>query len=233
MSALRPLAEVAELGGQGRSVPTAYTRSDIPTASGRRALWHHKTDVTRSMRAHADSFIEPKQSQRKMAEKYWSERSRLLVPEKLWLPLARVVAVMLDTPVVGARWVTCRPKTGGDAMAAGFCVYLNSSLGLLSLLGGRDNRKPSYPQFSIDTLAHVPFPDPEQVNREARDNLAATFEELKDEVLLPLPEMDRDPVRRALDDAVIGALDLDPEWVAEIRRALSEEPSITGRRFGA
>lgn len=233
MSALRPLAEVAELGGQGRSVPTAYTRSDVPTASGRRALWHHKTDVTRSMRAHADSFIEPKQSQRKMAEKYWSERSRLLVPEKLRLPLTRVVAVMLDSPAIGSRWVTCRPHTDDDDVLAALCVYLNSTVGLLALLGRRDNRVPEYPQFSIDTLQQVSVPDFSPQLDYSPQNLASAFKQLKDDVLLPLPEMDRDPVRRALDDAVIGALDLDPEWVAEIRRALSEEPSITGRRFGA
>ncbi len=233
MPALRPLAEVAELGGQGRSVPTAYTRSDIPTASGRRALWHHKTDVTRSMRAHADSFIEPKPAQRKMAEKYWSERSRLLVPEKLRLPLTRVVAVVLDDPAIGSRWVTCRPHRSDDDVLTALCVYLNSSVGLLALLGRRDNRVPEYPQFSIDTLRQVSVPDFSTDSGYSPQNLASVFKEMKDDVLLPLPEMNQDLVRRALDDAVTEALSLDPEWVAEIRRALSEEPSITGRRFGA
>ena len=232
MSMLRPLSEVAELGGQGRSVPTAYSRSDVPTQSGRRALWYHKTDVTQSMRAYTDSFIEPKPSQRKMAEKYWAERSRLLVPEKLRLPLTRVVAVMLDSPAIGSRWVTCQPYDGDDATSSALCVYLNSTAGLLALLGGRDNRVPEYPQFSIDTLSRVSVPYLSHHSELLPKALAAVFERLKDETLLPLPEMDRDPARRALDEAVIDAWDLDPEWVAEIRRALSEEPSITGKRFG-
>lgn len=29
-----------------------------------------------------------------------------------------------------------------------------------------------------------------------------------------------------------AALKLDPEWVAQIRESLSEEPSVTNRRFG-
>ena len=65
----------------------------------------------------------------------------------------------------------------------------------------------------------------------ARDALAAAYELLKDEVLLPFPQMNDDPIRKQLDDAVTDALDLDPEWVAQIRRALSEEPSITNRRY--
>ena len=48
---------------------------------------------------------------------------------------------------------------------------------------------------------------------------------------LGLPDMDGDPVRRALDDAVVSALGLDGETVAAIRRSLALEPSVTGRRY--
>ena len=36
---------------------------------------------------------------------------------------------------------------------------------------------------------------------------------------------------RALDNAVCGALGIDPERVATIRRNLAAEPSVTGRRY--
>ena len=49
--------------------------------------------------------------------------------------------------------------------------------------------------------------------------------------VLPLPQMDADPTRRALDDAVASALGLDGETVAAIRRNLAMEPSVTGRRY--
>ncbi len=42
-----------------------------------------------------------------------------------------------------------------------------------------------------------------------------------------------DPVRRALDDAVCGALGLDGERVATIRRNLAAEPSVTGKRYAS
>ena len=41
----------------------------------------------------------------------------------------------------------------------------------------------------------------------------------------------RRPVRRALDDAVCDALGLDGERVAAIRRNLTAEPSVTGKRY--
>ena len=45
--------------------------------------------------------------------------------------------------------------------------------------------------------------------------------------------MDNDPVRKQLDAAVTEALGLDAEWVAQIRRALGEEPSVTNRRYNS
>ena len=138
---------------------------------------------------------------------------------------------MLDEPALGSLWTPCRPHDGNPATAAALCAWLNSSPGLLAILGGRDNRKPSYPQFSLDTLRSIPVPNFAVLGDDVRDGLAAAFELLKDEVLLPFPQMNEDPIRKQLDDVVTDALGLDPEWVAQIRRALSEEPSITNRRY--
>ena len=98
------------------------------------------------------------------------------------------------------------------------------------MLGARDNRKPPYPQFSMAALRNIPIPRLSD-HPDARDRLAAAFDALCDETLLPLPEMDHDPIRRRIDAAVTEALGLDPEWVARIRRELSREPSITNQRY--
>ena len=85
----------------------------------------------------------------------------------------------------------------------------------------------------MDTLRAIPVPNFPELGDDMRDALAAVYEELKDEVLLPFPQMDEDPVRKQLDAAVTEALELDPEWVAQVRRALGEEPSVTNRRYGS
>ena len=58
------------------------------------------------------------------------------------------------------------------------------------------------------------------------------FDWLQNESLQPFPQMHEDPVRKQIDDAVITALDFDPDWVATMRRELAREPSITDRRVG-
>ncbi len=225
------MSQIADVGPEGRRIRDTYTRSDVPTTSGRRALWHHKTDITRSMSARTDSYIEPKPSKRGLAERYWDQRSRFLLAHRLWLPLARVTAVKVEQRALSSIWTPCRPHDDDPTTQSALCVWLNSSPGLLAILGGRDNRKPSYPQFSLDTLRSLPVPNFPALGDDARDALAAAYELLKDEVLLPFPQMNDDPIRKQLDDAVTDALDLDPEWVAQIRRALSEEPSITNKRY--
>lgn len=223
-AAMVPLSDLADIGPDGRRNRDVYTTSTMPTPTGRRALWHNKTEITQTMRAETDVYIEPKPARRKLANSYWEQRSELLLPHKIRLNLGRVAAVMLPEPAVGSIWTPCR--THDPDVAKMLCLYLNSTPGLLSLLGGRDNRVPSYPSFSLDTLRSLPVPKFAELDVDARVKLSETFDLLEKETLLPLPYMHKDPVRKQIDDAVTSALGLDPEWVATVRRELAKEPSI-------
>ena len=220
-----PLSDLADVGPAGQRIRDAYTPSEMPTPLGRRALWHHKTDVTQSMGAETDVYIKPKPPRRHLADKYWEQRSDLLLPHRLRLNVARVAAVMLPERAVGSIWTPCRPHEPDIAKA--LCLYLNSTPGLLSLLGARDNRVPSYPSFSLDTLRSLPAPNFSALGAAERDLLRCWFDWLRGEVLQPFPHMHDDPVRKQIDDAVCKALGLDQEWVATIRRELAREPSVT------
>ena len=182
------------------------------------------------MLAETDVYIEPKSSLRHRADSYWEQRSEMLLPHRLWLPLARVASVILPEPAVGSSWTPCRPHDPDIAKA--LCLYLNSTPGLLSLLGARDNRKPSYPSFSLDTLRSLPVPNFAALGAAERDLLSSWFDWLQNETLQPFPLMHEDPVRRQIDDTVTKALGLDPEWVATMRRELAREPSVTDRGQG-
>ena len=222
------LQVLAEIGPEGRRIRDSYTTSEMPTESARRALWHHKTDITQSMRAETDLYIEPKPSKMKLADKYWEQRSNLLLPHRLRLNVARIAAVMLDEKAVGSIWTPCRPTD--PAVAKAICLYLNSTAGLLTLLGGRDNRVPSYPSFSLDTLRSLPIPDFSSLGEAELNLLGSWFDWLQNEPLQSFPNLHEDPVRHQIDDAVVKALGLDADWIATIRRELAREPSVTDRR---
>ena len=224
-----PLSDLADVGPEGRGIRGAYTHSEMPTPSGRQALWNHKTDVTTSMRAEADVYIEPKPAvrERRLADSYWELRSRLLLPHRVRLNLTRVAAVMLPEPAVGSSWTPCRPHN--PDIAKSLCLYLNSTPGLLSLLGTRDNRVPSYSYLSLDTLRSLPVPNFAALPSDKLELLDGWFDWLENDTLLPFPRMHEDPVRRQIDEVVTTALGLDAEWVATIRRELAREPSVTDR----
>lgn len=224
------LGEIASVGPDGRVARGTYRKHALPTNSGRRALWHHKTDVTVSMKAHTDVYIEPIAGKERTADKHWGSRGRLLLANKVRLNTARVSSVIVETPALGSLWVPCHPHEGGEPMQFAICAWLNSSPGILAMLGGRDNHSLSRPAFSLDTLRSLPVP---AMSIKARDKMATAFERLGSQILQPLPRMAEDPVRVALDDAVAEALEMDREWVTQVRRALAHEPSVTNRQYDA
>ena len=223
-----PLDQLAEVGPEGRRIRDAYTQQGLPTVAGRRALWHHDTNVTQSMSAQTDAYIEPKDRKEAMADRYWEQRSRLLLPHRLRLNRARVAAVILSEPAVGSIWTPCRPYDEGITKA--LCLYLNSTPGLLALLGGRGNRVPAYPSFSLDILRSIPIPNLSELDKTAIEHMTSWFGWLQNETLLPLPEIADDPVRVQIDAAVAQALGFDAGWITVIRRELAREPSVTDYR---
>ena len=62
--------------------------------------------------------------------------------------------------------------------------------------------------------------------------MSSWFDWLERKPLQPFPLMADDPVRAQIDDAVVRALDLNADWVAQIRRGLSRDPSVAGRGAG-
>lgn len=230
------LGSIANVGPAGQRIRDAFTRSTMPDAESRVALWQHDTEVTQSMAAKPDSNIIAKPPKAHLAKKYWDQRGTLLLPTHLFFQTVRATSVRLDTPGLGSLWVPCRirePLEGSSDWEKCLCAYLNSSIGILSIMGDRTNKKPTYPNLSLDDMRKLVVPNFAAIGDAAVTQLAAAYDAHAEDVLLPLPEMDGDPVRRALDAAVVSALGLDGETVAAIRRSLAMEPSVTGRRYGA
>ena len=223
------MAEIAEIGPAGQRIRDAFKTSVMPTKWAWYALWHHKTDVIQSMRTRSDVYLVPKPSRAHLAEKYAKQSNHLLLPHRLRLNVSRVASVLLIERALGSMWTPC--KLRDPAWNKAMCLYLNSSPGLLALLGARDNRIPSYPSFSLDTLRSIPVPDFGALGEAELDLLNCWFDWLQNEQLQPFPNIETDSVRHQIDDAVVKALGLDADWVARIRADLSCEPSVTDRPF--
>ena len=107
-------------------------------------------------------------------------------------------------------------------------TYLNSTLGIVSILGVRIPNVLSYPKFSLEeNQRRIPVPDLtyKQVSR-----LAVAYDRLSGLTLGRWSEH-ADKARTALDDAVCRTLELNAEVVATTRFELSREPMVTGKRY--
>ena len=193
-----------------------------------RALWAHKTARQTTMRTKPDEFLAPKKGMRDYAAKLWEKRSNLLLVNRAWLNLAQTLAVFSDEPVLGSAFIPVLPHDDDrETVCKAWCVWLNSTPGVVSFLNIRQ-RKLTYPHFSLDGLRTLPVPHPDECDIAT---LAATYEEYAEETLMPLPKMHNDPIRKALDDAVVAAVPgLSSNGIAKWRKSVAEEPSVNGER---
>ncbi len=228
------LGRIADIGPDGRGIRGNFIRSSMPGEKGMTALWDHKTDITQSMAANTDCHIHPKSGKEMQCDHLWSQRGRLLLPTRVALKTVRMFSVRLEVSALGSGWVPCKPRASGvadEVMEKSICVYLNSALGVLAVLGNRSSKLLSYPQLSMDDLRKLAVPDFSALGDETVMKLAQTYDVLATHKLKPLPEMQSDDVRHALDHAICDALGVDPEEVGMIRNSLTLEPSVTGKRY--
>ena len=228
ISALKPIGGAASIQPAGRRVYDAFIKARHRQNPDMRALWSHKSNRQKTMRTTPDEFLVPKPGMHDYAGKLWGMRSNLLLVNRMWLNLTRTAAVFSDTPILGSAFVPVTPNgENNEALCKAWCVWFNSTPGTIAFLNIRQ-KKLSYPHFSLDGLRSLPVPSPDGCDI---DRLVAAYNHSANETLLALPQMNEDPVRRALDDAVLEAVPgLSNTAVAQWRNSIPLEPSVNNKK---
>ncbi len=231
-SALRPIGEQAQVGPDGRSARGAFVHAKHPQNPNVRALWKHNSDRQVTMRTTPDCYLVSKKKKGRAALNLWKKRGHLLLANRLWLKLTSTPAVFSDNPIIGSAFITVtlaeREKRQSLRLCKAWCVWFNSTFGVLAFLNARQ-RKLTYPRFSVNGLRDLPAPDPKKCDIRL---LAAAFDEYADQTLRPLPQLNDDPVRLALDQAVVEALPgktgkkAAANKASAWRRLIPSEPSV-------
>lgn len=225
---LKPLGELASVEPEGRRIRDAFQKAEQRQSPDMRALWFNKTARQTAMRTAPDVFLSAKRNMRAYAEHLWRKRSNLLLANRMRLNLTQTPAVFSDEPVLGSAFVPASPRTGNAReFCKAWCVWFNSTFGVIAFLNTRQKNL-TYPNFSLEGLRSLPAPCPDHCDTAA---LAAVFDDRADDHLQPLPRIHLDPVRDALDNAVLAAVpglptgDL-PRW----RQSIALEPSINNEK---
>ena len=221
-----------QISRPGRGIRDTYRRSTNSTV--RQALWEHKTDVQRTMASKPDHYITSKPGKERLADAYWQQRGRVLIPTRLSISNTRITTVLSEPATVGNAFAPYHPSPGPHDLSdveKATVAYLNSTAGIIAMLGVTTNRKIVYPNWSVDDWYQVPFPDWGKLTSEQVEALAAAYDELCHSELQELRAMLKCDTRRQLDDAVAAALGIPSNMMEAARIALASEPAVTGKTF--
>ena len=228
-----PLCEIGTLGQIGpdrRRLVDGFERTNSITAYPMVA--GHDTDERASMTCVPNEWLAPRPKplggqKPGYGEQLWKQAAHLLIAERLWLNTCRVVAMCSSQEVLAnVFWPV---KVGDIARERALAVWLNSSVGLLSLLATRNTTRGPWVALKKADLAEMPIFDVRQLTQGQLDALHALFNEMAEDEFLPLPQMADDPARAKLDDGlaeILGLPDLEP-----LRRLLASEPVVSNRRL--
>ena len=225
---LLPIKQVASVRPGGQRVRDAFDKARYRQNPDMRALWDHKSDRQTAMHTEPDEFLVPKPGMQNYAKKLWDMRSSLLLVNRMRLNLARTVAVFSKDPILGSAFIPATPdQPNKEEICKAWCVWLNSTLGIITFLNIRQKNL-SYPHFSLDGLRSLRIPDPSNCDIK---HLVKIYDQYADSTLLPIPQINEDPVRRTFDDAVIHAVQgISTENVKEWREAIPLEPSVNNKK---
>ena len=226
--ALCPLNEIGRVGPDRRDVWDAFERTESVTAYP--MVENHDTQRRTRLVADPDTYLAPLARarpgrNRKKVSQIWPKAGRLLVAERLRLNTTRVVALRSDVNVLSNVWWPVRMSDAAAEKA--LAAWLNSSLGLLTLLSERTSTEGSWTAIKKADLEALPVLDIRHLPALRIQALADLFDELADEDFERLPDMAHCRARRALDDGVSRVLGF-PE-LRSLRELLASEPAVSNR----
>ena len=233
--AVKPLAEFGDVLS-GAEIRVTMDRREHAPREGMIALWNHKTNIITGMAASHDTYVEAKPNKKEKAQKLWAKRGRLMLPARLWLPLTRAPAVIVSRPAVASAWYpfnfSAEMETAEkEKREKAICLYINSSAGVLGMMGVRDFKKLGYPNFSIYSIGELPVPDFGDISDKQINAMAKAFDNHSGKELKSLRSMSQCPVRKKIDNAVADALGISHNDMDELRELLPAEPSISNKRY--
>ena len=228
-----PLCRLVHLGQVGpdrRDVWDGFERTDTVTAYP--MVENHDTEQRKGSTATPDKYLAPLVKARpgrrlKSVEQLWPMAGRLLVAERLRLDTTRVVAMRSDARVLSNVWWPVRVED--DSMEKALALWLNSSLGLLTVLTQRTSTEGGWVAMKKGDLEELPVLDLRQLTIEQLQGMADLFDELAEAEFERLPGMVDCPSRVALDDGLSRILGL-PD-LGNLRRLLASEPTVSNRRL--
>ena len=224
------LQELGEVGPDRRDIMDGFEQTDSVTAYP--MVHGHNSDQRRRITVEPDKYLaplaEPRAGRRiKSVAALWEKSARLLLAERIRLDTVRVIATRAELPVLSNVWWEITLEN--DRQEKALAVWLNSSLGLLTIMAERTSTEGGWVAMKKGDLEQLPILNLRALPQPQLQAMAALFDELRAAEFNRLPAMADCPARRRLDEGIAAILSL-PD-LSPLRRLLSTEPVVSRRRL--
>jgi hypothetical protein len=221
------LGDLGKLGPDRRDIHDGFRLSKAETAYP--AFWGHDASAVATLAQTPNAFLSPLSKAKKgrplrKANDLWPLAGRVLLAERLRLNTQRIAAMHLDREVLSNVWWPFASHAPDEVTDKALVLWLSSTLGLLILLAQRQETEGAWVGFKKPVLKDMPALHIRTLSAGQRNALAAAYDRVSGETLLPFPQMAGDPVRREIDEAIAKALRL-PD-ISIIRELLAREPVV-------
>ena len=223
---LEPAGLRYQIGPAGQRIQDAYVVSDGETPETIPGFHSVSSKLRRTMLGEPDVRYRPRDAKRGLAERYRAQRGHLLVPMRFDTVSGRLTGLWASQASFG-WWVPIRGPDENTSKA--LAAWWNSTPARLMLLNRRA-QKLTYPTWQLVHLREVRIPKP---GNPAWAALSEAFDRACDIELLPMKHAEECEARRIIDTAAALALGVEPDVLADWRRLLAAEPTITNRRAAA
>ena len=210
------------IGPAGQAINGAYQRCDRNAPGARKVFHSISSKIRQTMIAEPEDWQCPKPDKGSPANNLWRQRSNVLVAVRFCTTINSISSLWSDTPSVGNGFVplSVDDESQGKALVA----WWNSTPAMIMLLNLR-SKKLTYPKWSLAQLRSVKIP---KSSSPSWPLLMEAFEKHKAQSLLPLKQANQCSARESIDAVAAQILGIPEETVADWRKILSLEPTISG-----
>ena len=181
-------------------------------------------NIRRTMLDAPEQPVVPGGRRAHLHERVLQSKGHLMLATRYDTVSGRLTALWSEVSTFGFGWI---PVKGPDrAYEKAICAWWNSTVGRMLLLNRRA-KKLTYPKWSVDHLKSLPCPKPKTPGCAA---LTEAWKQSNRTPLLPLQQAEDCVVRQIIDEAAAQVLGVEPDVVADWRRRLAAEPTITNAR---
>lgn len=221
------LGELGKLGPDRRDIHDGFHETGARTPYP--AFWGHDASTMTTLAQAPNAYLSPLPNAKKgrplrKVKDLWPLAGRVVMAERLRLNTQRLAAARLGRRVLSNVWWPFATHGDDDGVEKAVVLWFNSTLGLLILFAHREETEGAWVDFKKPVLREMPVLDVGALTERQRRALADGYDRLSGETLLPFPQMDRDPVRGEIDEAIRSTLRL-PDF-GVLRELLAREPVV-------